>query len=107
MGMTDFSLTGEREGATTVLTVTGELDLATVGQLRQLAVDELDAPQCTTLVLDVAGLTFLDSTAVGCWVAIRNHAQESGCEFLLRSVPAKVDRVLEIGGLTELFPRTP
>ncbi len=101
--MTPFSVTAAQGGVETVLHITGELDLATVGELRELAYAELDRPGCTTLVLDLAKLAFLDSTGIGTWVEIRGRAVANGQRVVIREVPDFVRRVLEISALTKLF----
>jgi anti-sigma B factor antagonist len=104
--VTPFSVSAERDGDTTVLRITGELDLATVPQLRSAAFAELDRPGCATLAFDLADLAFLDSTGIGSWVEIRGRAVTNGQRVVIRAVPDFVARVLEIGALTKLFADT-
>jgi anti-sigma B factor antagonist len=101
--VTVFSLTTSREGATTVLHIGGELDMATAPRLSATAHAELDRPDCRTLVFDVSGLDFVDSTGVGCWVEVRNRASAEDRQVLVRAANPVVARILEIGGLTRLF----
>jgi anti-sigma B factor antagonist len=103
MPVTTFSVTSSHEGDVTVLQLVGELDIASVPELRKIAFAELDRPGCTALVLDLAELTFLDSTGVGSWIELRSRAAEHGQQMTIRSVPLTVSRVLDIGGLTALF----
>lgn len=87
--------------------IVGELDIATVPQLRSVAYAELDRPGCATLAFDLADLAFLDSTGIGSWVEIRGRAVSNGQRVVIRAVPEFVARVLEIGALTDLFAETP
>jgi len=103
MPVATFSTAVTREGETTVVNLTGELDIATVPELRAVAFAELDEPACRSLVLDLRELTFLDSTGIGSWVEIRQRALAQNQQFSVRSVPPGVRRVLEIGGLLALF----
>lgn len=103
IGVTPFSVTANRDGTTTVLQLVGELDMATVPQLRTVAFAELDQPGCEVLALDVAGLDFLDSTGIGSWVEIRRRAADSGKRVVVREMPPYIHRILEIGSLTSLF----
>ena len=107
MPVTPFSVSANREGDTTVLHISGELDIATVPALRSAAYAELDRPDCETLAFDLADLAFLDSTGIGSWVEIRGRAVESGKRVVIRAVPDFVQRVLEIGALNTLFAETP
>lgn len=81
----------------------GELDLATVPSLRETGLAALDSPECTTLVLDLGGLTFLDSTGIGCWIELRNRAEDDGKVLELQSVPPAAKRTVTIAGLAALF----
>ena len=105
--MATFSTAVTRSDDTTILHLSGELDIATVTQLHPVATDELDRDGCKELVLDLTELDFLDSTGIGCWVEIRSHATELGKRVTIRNVPAAVRRVLEIGGLLALFEPAP
>lgn len=101
--MSSLSLETRHDADRAILTLTGELDLATVPSLREAALLELGAPGCTTLVLDLIGLTFLDSTGLGCWVDLRNRADEDGKALELQSVPPAAMRTVTIAGLASLF----
>jgi anti-sigma B factor antagonist len=98
-----FELSVQRADEITVVRISGELDLATTPRLRQLAMTELTSPSCTTLVLDLADLTFLDSTGLGCWVELRNEARASGRALRLERVPDGARKTLTIGGLAPVF----
>jgi stage II sporulation protein AA (anti-sigma F factor antagonist) len=103
MPMATFATAVTREGETTIVNLQGELDIATVPQLRTVAFAELDRAQCRALVLDLDELAFLDSTGIGSWVEIRQRALAQDKQFSVRSVPSGVRRVLEIGGMLSLF----
>ncbi len=103
MPVATFSTAVTRSGETTTVQLSGELDIATVPQLRPVATEELDRAECRTLVLDLNELSFLDSTGIGCWVEIRGYAGQRGKQVTIRDVPPSVRRVLEIGGLLALF----
>jgi anti-anti-sigma factor len=101
--VTPFSVRANRDGDTTILHIVGELDIATVPELRAAAFAELERPDCATLAFDLSDLAFLDSTGIGSWVEIRGRALHNGQRVVIRSVPDFVARVLEIGALTALF----
>jgi anti-anti-sigma factor len=56
------------------------------------------------VVLDLAGLTFLSSLAMGALVAYRRGLGRRGVEVRLANVPAQVWLALESAGLGTLFP---
>ena len=55
------------------------------------------------VVLDLAGLTFLSSLAMGALVEYRRGLGRRGVEFRLANVPAQVWSALERAGLWKLF----
>src|SRR5579875_242368 len=101
--MSALSLGTRHDGARTVLALAGDLDLATVTALREAAIAELDADHCRELVLDLAGLDFLDSTGLGCWIDLRNEAADRGKSLRLERMPAIAGRTVTLAGLAELF----
>jgi anti-anti-sigma factor len=100
--MADF-VVNTRAGDPGVLVVSGELDIATVDQLATLARAALDSA-ASVLVIDFSGVTFVDSTGLGALVRIRNEAERNGKRVDLVGVRREVRRVLELTGLSELFP---
>lgn len=106
--MSSLSLSARRDdddsdGGTATLSLDGDLDLATVPTLRTSALAELAEPSCRTLVLDLERLTFVDSTGIGCWIELRNHAEELGKNLRLHAVPPAARRTVTIAGLAPVF----
>jgi anti-anti-sigma factor len=95
----EFSMaTEEREGAA-VVTLHGELDIATAPQVEEAVVGRVrDGGR---VVLDLRGLEFMDSSGVRVIVAAHGAAQEGGGRLtVVRAAPGgPVQRVLEISGL--------
>lgn len=87
---------------TTVLRVSGEVDMATAPQLREAALDALrTAPGL--LVLDLAGVSFMDSTGIFVLLASQRRAEALGFRFALCRVPRRVQRVLELSRIAAEF----
>jgi anti-anti-sigma factor len=79
----------------------GELDMATVGAVEQ-ELRRLRKTDADVLVLDLGGLTFMDSTGlhlVARWTA---EASRDGFAFELAPGPPVVQRVFELSGMTDL-----
>ncbi len=87
-----------------VITLIGSLDLASRGELIAAATDVLKSAAGHKLSLDLAGLTFIDSTGIGAIVETAGMAADNGCAFALRDPSARVLRVLQLTGLAELWP---
>ena len=89
-----FDVTVVRNGDSITIAVTGELDLATVDQAR----DALEGvPPDTPVVLDLSGLTFIDSTGLGLIAAAANQTAGQ-----LTVIPdARTRRLLDLTGMTD------
>lgn len=90
----------ERDHDTTVALLVGDLDGDTCGELgAALADGALDG----NLVVDLAGLTFIDSSGITELVEARRACLDRNGAFTLRSTTPTVRRVLEITGLLDHF----
>ena len=86
-----------------VLTVRGELDVATAPQLHA-RLGELRLAAGQLLVVDLAGVRFCDSSGISALIAARNVAQAASAEMALVAVPARLTRTFELTGLSDFFP---
>jgi anti-anti-sigma factor len=59
----------------------------------------VDAPN---VVVDLSGVTFIDSTGLGVLVAALNRAREAGGQMTLRGPTRSTRKVLDITGLSQL-----
>ena len=89
-----------REGAT-VIGLAGELDLYNANEIRE-ALLECCAEAPERLVVDLSGVTFIDSTALGVLIEGRTRL-ENHRAFLLASPGLETRRALEISGLDRHF----
>lgn len=82
------------------LVLRGELDLSTVQKVE----DELaavEAGEDKVVVLDLSGLTFLDSTGLRLMVTADQRAQKDGRRLVIVKGPETVQRVFSITKLDE------
>lgn len=90
-------------GAVVVLRVLGEVDLSTVGSLRQHLTDHLTTG-CRGLVLDFTGVTFLAGCGLGILAEATEWARGNGVALRLVVGGARsVLRPLEVTGLAEVI----
>ena len=102
--MAYFSIiTRSADSGRTVLGLVGELDMAGAAAMRAAGLAALGEPGSSTLVLDVTELTFVDSTGIGTWVELHNHASGQDQSVVLQGVSGNLTRVLTIAGLAPLF----
>ncbi|BCJ69165.1 STAS domain-containing protein [Polymorphospora rubra] len=84
-------------------TLEGEIDLATVGDVRDAVIATLARSRPRSVVLDLALVTFIDSTGIGELVACHKAATVSGAELVLESLSPFVRRQIWATGLLGLF----
>lgn len=98
----EFSVTIEPGAERDLVRVVGELDLATVGELRQ-ATEQLVASGRTAF-FDLEGLTFVDSTGLRYFVGLYQAAQRDGFAFTMSRPRHRVFRAFEVTTLDTLLP---
>ncbi len=91
--------TEEREGLVRV-SLRGELDLSTVEKVED-ELRRIEARGDELLVLDLSGLTFLDSTGLRLMVTADQRARKAGRRVALVKGPETVHRVFTITKLDE------
>jgi anti-sigma B factor antagonist len=90
------------ESATATIVVSGELDLATCPQL-VTSLDGVVEGRPGDVVVDLSGVTFLDSTALTVLITFRQQLQGLGRRLVLDRPSPVVVRVLTISGLLDTF----
>lgn len=85
-----------------VLELAGELDLATVGPTRE-RFGAIAGSLPDVLIVDCAGVTFLDSSALGLFAVMNRTVSERDGVFVLVNVDRQVGRPLEITGLDRVL----
>jgi anti-anti-sigma factor len=90
-----------RDGPRIVVTLEGELDLASAAYLRSRLLPESRhaAGQPLVLEVDAAALTFVDVAGIGALVEIATAAARAGGAFRLRRTTTQLDRLIEMLGL--------
>lgn len=89
-----------REGTETHVALRGELDLSTTDKL-QRELERVEAATPGVLVLDLSGLTFLDSTGLRLIVAADQRARAADRRLVVVKGPVAVHRVFSITKLDE------
>lgn len=87
-------------GNQTVMRLSGKLSLETVHNF----VQTLRAEPAAHLILDLGGVSFLDSAGVGALVQIFVHRRNQGQTFALTGLTKQCYAVIQVAGLTKLLP---
>ncbi len=94
----DFQVDVTHETRATVVTVTGELDVASSRSLEH----ELDRlGDVELMVIDLRKLSFIDSTGLGVLVRAHQRAAERQRRFALLPGTGQVERLLNLTGLDD------
>ncbi|MFB9445118.1 STAS domain-containing protein [Dactylosporangium vinaceum] len=98
-----LSVTADAAGGdTVVLTVSGEVDYETAPELRAAVLGAIE-PHPAGVVLDLAGLRFMDSSGLGVIVGGWQRAQQADVRYVLRRVPPVIAEQFEMTGLDKVF----
>ncbi|PRY01650.1 STAS domain-containing protein [Allonocardiopsis opalescens] len=93
-----LSHTRRHEGRATVIELTGEIDVATAPQLRSSLEPAFGAPE-PRLVIDLAGVTFIDSSGLRVLIETHKRAEQDGGSLALARPSPWVVRLLRVTGL--------
>jgi anti-sigma B factor antagonist len=98
----EVAITQHRTNGTAVVTVRGEIDVASAPQLRT-HLHELCTDGTSRVVVDLRAVTFLDSSALGVLVGALRRCRENESDFLLIIDSPRLLKIFEITGLTSVF----
>jgi len=102
----EFSVAAVVNDGQMVVTVRGEIDQATIPEL-DAAIAAALRIHPYTLVLDLSGVTLMDSSACRSLMRARTDALKSAVELELRGITVAGRRTLALLGLDGLFTFTP
>ena len=98
----DFTIDVTRQDGCGVVTVAGEVDVHTSSRLRDVLFDP-SLSSGPMVVVDLRGVTFIDSTGIGTLVAARRWASSRSSTLVLACTAGPVLRVLELVSLNRVF----
>src|SRR5258707_4294410 len=87
-------------GSQSVMRLNGKLSLETVHNFMQTFRPEPAAH----LILDLGGVSFLDSAGVGALVQLFVHRRNQGQTFALTGLTTQSNAVIQVSGLNKLLP---
>jgi anti-anti-sigma factor len=82
-----------------LLRLTGELDMAGVDRFERLL--SADQAEVTTFVLDMRGLTFIDSSGLRALIMADQRVRAGGGRFIVVRGPDRVNQVMEMTGVAQ------
>lgn len=96
-----LSITNEAKGETTVVHVGGDLDVYTAPRLKETLEQNLTVG--ARVVLDLSGVQFIDSTALGVMVGALQLSQANGGDLRLVVGDPFLLKIFRITGFEEMF----
>jgi len=89
-------------GGWTVLRVHGEVDMATGPQLRKAVVDQIGGGR-NHLIVDLADVSFIDSTGLGVLIGGLKRARSQGGDLKVAGIDDRLERIFELTGLGDVL----
>lgn len=87
------------------LSVTGEMDVTTCDQLAGTIRKSITTGTLAELIVDLDGLTFMDSSGIRTLVAGRRLAADRGVAFVVTNPRDMVHWTLDVSGVLEILTR--
>jgi len=86
-----------------IVSMTGELDIATAEQAYAYISEVIDSGPATVSV-DLSGLTFCDASGLGVLAKIARHSRQAGRQLKLTSARPSLLKIIRLTGLDGVFP---
>ena len=103
VAQTPFAIDSARDAESARLTLSGELDLATVPRAEQ-AVESALADGVSELTLDLSGLSFVDSSGLRLFIVLTQRAAAEGWQLTLTRPQQRAMTVFVVSGVAESLP---
>lgn len=98
----ELKISQRHVGTTVVVAPSGEIDLASAEQLRTgLVAAESDAD--TSMVIDLRGVGFIDSTGIGELVGCHRRCQHAGVAVAFVVPDGTIRKILHVTGMEAVF----
>lgn len=94
----------ERVGDVIILRPEGDLDLGAVDEFRRTAERALEEGRCRKLLVNLKGVSFIDSSGLGVILGRYKKISQLQGEMAFAQAPAKLKPVLELSGLLKIIP---
>lgn len=102
--LTDPRLTTHHHADYSMVTLHGEFDVASRDRLREQLREAMHTSPAGTLLVDLAGVEFMDCTVLGVLVRAHRHATRQGLRLVLVRPASAVQRLLHITRIDRTVP---
>ena len=93
-----------KEGPVAFVALKGKVVLGDASEALRAQVEQLAAEGCQQIILNLAGVPFIDSAGLGALALSYTRVKAAGGMLKLAGAPPRVQDALEMTRLTRLFP---
>lgn len=93
----------KKQGGRVVAKLSGELDHHSAPQAREALSRAMHKEPAAALVLDMAGVTFMDSSGIGVVLGRLKELQRTGGSLTILNPSAQMKKILKMAGLGDLI----
>ena len=86
-----------------ILALEGDLDFNNVNELKDAIDDLLNDSHTTSLILDMKGINYMNSTSIATIVGAKKKAKNKNCQFALLDVTEEVLNIFKLASLDKIF----
>ena len=86
-----------------ILEVEGDVDLYNVGELKLSIFKLLDTDDVESLIIDMKGICYMDSSGIGTLVAGQKKVKKQSGKFALLNIRDEVLNILKLATLDQFF----
>jgi anti-sigma B factor antagonist len=98
----EFEVTVSENPGVPVLAVRGEIDVASAPEFHA-SLSDLIGKGSEVVVVDLSGVSFIDSSGLGALVGAEKEMRAAGHELRLVVTQPQITRLLDLTGLSEIF----
>ena len=102
-----MQITSEEAGGRLVLKLSGRFDFHSHREFRMAYEKALEVPNVREIELNFGSVDYLDSSALGMLLLLREKGESSGKQVSLGGLQGTVKQVLDIANFGKLFPIRP
>jgi anti-sigma B factor antagonist len=99
----ELGISTDQDGGVCTVTLEGEVDVYTAPRLKERLVELLDGG-CTSVIVDLEKVSFIDSSGLGVLVSALRRAREKGGAVRIVCTRDSVLKIFRITGLDKVFP---
>jgi anti-anti-sigma factor len=99
----DLVITVSQHSHWTVIDVGGELDTAAASSALRRLLNDLIDQDVGDIALDISGLEFIDSMAIGVLVGALRRTKRKGGTLAAVAIPPAISRIFTMGGVSPLL----